>query len=124
MRTKSVEAGIGKITLVVLLCSLLALFYSVFKVLPFYYYYYELRNHAESLARVSDDLSDEQLRQKMEEKMKELGIPAKTEDLVVERYLSQLRISLSYREEFYVKFRGKEHILRVFPFKIDVRRDY
>jgi hypothetical protein len=124
MRIKSIEAGIGKITLVVLVCFVSALVYSIFKVIPFYYYYYELRNHAESLARVSDELSDDQLRQKMEEKMKELGIPAKTEDLVVERYLSQLRISLSYQEEFYLKFKGREHILKVFPFKIDVRRDY
>ncbi len=124
MALRNVEAGIGKLTLLVFGTIGAAVIYSAFKIIPFYYYFYELRNHAESIARVSDELTEEEIRTKMLTRMKELGIPANPEDLRVGRYMSQLEISLEYREEFYIRFKGKDHVLKVFPFKIDVRTNY
>jgi hypothetical protein len=124
MALHKIEAGIGKLTLLVFGTIAGALIYSAFKIIPFYYYFYELRNHAESIARVSDELTEEEIRNKMLTRMKELGIPAKPEDLRVGRYMSQLEISLEYREEFYIRFKDKDYVLKVFPFKIDIRTNY
>ena len=124
MKTSQRETGIGKFTLLFFGTIFGVIFYSAFKIIPFYYYFYELRNHAESIARVSDELTDDEIRARMVQRMKELGIPADPESLVVERYMSQLRIELAYQEEFYITFKGKDHIIKVFPFKIDVRTNY
>ncbi len=124
MKTTRRETGIGKFTLLFFGTIFGVIFYSAFKIIPFYYYFYELRNHAESIARVSDELTDDEIRARMVQRMKELGIPADPESLVVERYMSQLRIELAYQEEFYITFKGKDHIIKVFPFKIDVRTNY
>lgn len=124
MKTSQRETGIGKFTLLFFGTIFGVIFYSAFKIIPFYYYFYELRNHAESIARVSDELTDDEIRARMVQRMKELGIPADPESLVVERYMSQLRIELAYQEEFYITFKGKDHIIKAFPFKIDVRTKY
>jgi hypothetical protein len=124
MKTAQRETGIGKLTLIFFGTIFGVIFYCAFKIIPFYYYFYELRNHAKSIALVSDELTDDEIRARIVQRMKELGIPAKPESLVVERYMSQLRIELVYQEEFYITFKGKDHVIKVFPFKIDVRTDY
>ncbi len=124
MKSIMKEAGIGKLTLLVFGTAIGLVVYCGFKIIPFYYYFYELRNHAESLGRVSAELTDDEIRVRMLERMKQLGIPADPEALVVERYMSETRIELAYNEEFYINFRGKDHVLKVFPFKIEVRTNY
>jgi hypothetical protein len=90
--------------------------YCGYQIIPFYYYFYELQNQMDALARVADLETDQNIRKKLEYHMKKMQIPADISDLKIVREGSAIRLSLSYKEIFYIRFQGKTHDIHVFPF--------
>lgn len=116
------ESGIGKFTAIVFGAIFGALIYSGFKILPFYYYYYELLNQMDSMARVASTMTDKEIRSRLEYEIRHMQIPVLPEDLIVKREDAKIIISLEYQEEFYVSFKDKDYTIRVFPFHAYVER--
>ncbi len=92
--------------------------------MPFFYYYYEFKNHVDSTCKVAREYTDGEIRFKLTQRIKELGIPAAPEALVINRFENSIRVVLNYQEEFYIRFKGKDHIIHTFPFKIDETTKY
>lgn len=108
--------GASKLTLAVFLSLLGAVLYCGYKILPFYYYHYELRNQMAAAIRQASLFSDLEIRRKLLYQINWMQIPAREEDLKIERFDGRMRISLPYSEVFYITWRGKEHVIHVFDF--------
>lgn len=121
---RKVEAGLGKLTLLVFGTLIGVIVYCAAEILPFYYYYYELQNDIYSVSVVADQYTDDEVRQKILQRIKELEIPVEPESLIIERNTEDIRIAIKYEEEFYIKFKGKYHTIHIFPFKIDMVTRY
>jgi len=115
------EQGIGKITFLVFATLICAAIYTGFRVLPFYYYYYELRNQMEAAIRVSSSETDEEIRKKLNYHIRKMDLPVGSneelrEALRIDHEGDRMRISLSYTEIFDVDFMGKNYVIRKFNF--------
>lgn len=113
--------GIGKLTLLVFGLLLAAIVYSAYRILPFYYYYFELVNHMEQVIKVASTETDQELRKKIVYHMKKMQIPASPEELKIVRDGNHMLISLKYEEIFYLTFRGKDY--DIYKFKFDARAE-
>ncbi|NMC63559.1 MAG: hypothetical protein GYA55_10390 [SAR324 cluster bacterium] len=110
------EKGAGYLTLIVFGAILVSAVYSASKILPFFYYYYELQSHMESMIRVAQDQSDQEIRKKLLAYIKKVEIPAREQDLKIVRGDKWMKIRLPYREVFYISWRGKDYIIHTFDF--------
>lgn len=110
------QRGMGRITLLVFSAIGAALLFAGYQILPFYYYYYELVNQMEAVIKVAGLENDRVIRNKLAYHIKKLQIPAEIEDLKIAREGTRMRISLKYEEVFYVRWKGKNYDLKVFPF--------
>ena len=110
------EKGVGYITLFVFGLLFVAAFYSASKILPFYYYYYDLQNQMESLIRVASDNTDQQIRKKLMYFIKKYDIPARDQDLQISRGSNMMKIQLRYKEVFYATWQGKDYDIHTFEF--------
>lgn len=115
-RKSSQERGIGRLTLIVFGTLGAAVLFCAYQIMPFYYYYYELLNQMEAVIQVAGIESDKAIRTKLAYHMKKLQIPAEIDDLKITREGNRMRLSLKYEEVFYIRYRGKDYDLRVFPF--------
>lgn len=100
-----------------------AVLYTGYHVLPFYYYYYELKNHMFEAIRVASIYTDDELRQKLVYQIKWMEIPADPQELVIERSDGYMRISLSYDEVFYFTWQGKDYEIYTFHFDAEEEGD-
>ncbi len=123
-KTSSNDRGVGKLTILVFGTIIAVTLYTAYRVVPFFYYFYEMQTQVHAVSRVASELTDDEIRKRLLERIKELGIPAKPEALVLNRYENKLRVMLKYEEEFFITYDGKDHTIRVFPFKIDVTTKY
>ena len=121
---KNSEKGIGALTLIVFGSFLIAFVYTFYSVAPFYYYYFEMRNHVKAAGLVAGELRDDQIRKRLLGYMKEFEIPASESDLVINRQDNSIRIVLEYKEEFYIRYKGKDYSIYIFPFLIDETIQY
>lgn len=111
------EKGAGSLTLVVFGALVIAVVYSASKILPFFYYYYDLQNQMATLISVAQDNSDKEIRKKLLRFMEKAGIPAGDKDLLIKRKENNtMTISLPYKEVFYITFRGRDYIIYTFYF--------
>lgn len=109
--------GMGKLSAFFLLAVFGVAVWLGFKILPFYYYYYELVNQFESHIRVASTNTDKEIRDKLMYHIKKLEIPIdKPEDLVIQRINKRMIISLPYQEVLYVEWGEKTYDLHVFKF--------
>lgn len=118
------KLGIGKLTVIIFGAIAFAIGWTAYHVLPFYYYFFELRSNMEQLAKMGSEFDDEEIRKKLKAKIKELGIPADPERLIVSRYDGLLKISLPYEEILYFTWDGKDHDLHIFKFLAEAERRY
>lgn len=111
------EKGAGYLTLIVFGAFLIAAVYSALKIIPFFYYYYELQNHMEALIRVAQDETDQSIRKKLLYYIRKAEIPAREKDLLIMRGEKTMKIRLPYKEVFYVPWRGKDYVIYTFEFE-------
>lgn len=92
--------------------------YIGYRVLPFYYSYYEILGLMENQAAKSQVLTDIEMRKTILEKIKKLNIPFSTEDtLRIVRTGGRTKIDFKYKEVLDVDFgNGRYYKLWVFEF--------
>jgi len=122
--TRQGEHGIGKLTLLVFGTLIAVAAFTAYNVLPFYYYYYDLKNQFSQVITVASVESDEEIRKKLMYFIKKYQIPCEPEDLKVERSDGTMRISLKYREVFYVTWQGKDYTVHEFDFDATVEEAF
>lgn len=110
------QTGASKLTLLVFGLIVGAALYSAYHILPFYYYFYELKSHMQSVIRVASTESDAEIRRRLLYHIKKYELPVEPEDLKVIRNDRHMQISLDWQEVFYVTFRGKDYDIYVFNF--------
>jgi hypothetical protein len=116
--------GAGLLTWIVFGTVIAAGAFAAYQILPFYYYYYELRNHFEQVIKVASLETDAEIRKKLMYHIKKYQIPCEPEDLKIERSDDTMTVSLAYDEVFYIRFNGKEYTLHTFHFDATVTKKY
>jgi hypothetical protein len=114
--SSSLKRGAGKLTVSVFLVLIGTVLFCAYKVLPFYYYYYELQNQMAAAIRTASVYNDAEIRKKLWTQIKWMQIPAKPEALKIERFDGRMRISLPYSEVFYITWQDKEYDIHTFDF--------
>jgi len=115
------ERGIGRLTLLLFGAVIAALIFTGYNVIPFYYYYFELTNQLEALVASKERTNDVELRKRIMAVVKELEIPADERDIRIDRRDGFIEVSLSYKEIFYVAWRGRDLDLHTFQFTAHAR---
>ena len=123
------EAGMSKLTFLVFALIIGAAIYTGYRVLPFYYYFYELRNQMEAAVRVASEENDEGIRKKLVYHIRKMDLPVGSDDelrdaLKIERDGGRMRISLPYEEVYDVDVNGKNYVLYRFKFHAYVDKAY
>lgn len=109
---KSPKKGAPGVRLVVLAL----LVFLGYKVVPFYYYYYDLKSNCSQLLRNAAVLSDEELRRDLVEVAQRHGVEATPRDIGIQRVGSRIKIWLHYQEHLDVTFKGRTLTLYTFDF--------
>ncbi|RIL06887.1 MAG: hypothetical protein DCC75_10460 [Proteobacteria bacterium] len=110
------QAGASGVTITVFLVILGALVFCGYHILPFYYYYFDLENQFDQVIKVASTETDQEIRRKLRYYIEKYEIPAEIEDLKIERDGNRMRISLPYKEIFYITWQGKDYDLHTFEF--------
>lgn len=108
--------GVGKITFLVFSAIFGAIAYAAYQIIPFYYYYFDLKSQFKQVIKVASVDTDEEIRRKLMTFIKLYQIPVEPEDLRIERSDNTMKISLKYQEVFYVTFQGKDYTIHTFDF--------
>ena len=118
------NSGASKLTLLIFGTIIAAVVYSAFQILPFYYSYFELLNQMEAHTRIASTESDEEIRKRLWYHIKKLEIPCDPEDLKITRADGKMKISMQYKEEYYLTWEGKDYTIHIFDFDATVERTY
>ena len=108
--------GASKLTTFVFLTIFGVAFFCAYKIVPFYYYFFEIQNQMEQVIRVASTENDKEIRKKLEYHIKANELPVKMEDLKIVREGRTIKVSLKYSEIFYITFRAKDYDLYEFKF--------
>lgn len=107
-RTKGVP-GVRFVTLAILV-------FLGYKVVPFYYYYFDLKSNCSQLLRNAAVLSDEELRRDLIEVAQRHGVEVTPRDIGIQRVGSRIKIWLHYQEHLDITFKGSTLTLYTFDF--------
>lgn len=110
------QSGVGRLTILVFGTLAAVAVFCGYQILPFYYCYFEITNQMEQVIRVASTNTDKEIREKLLYHIKKLELPVEPDDLRIERDAGVMRISLPYREIFYVTWKGKDYDLHTFEF--------
>ena len=94
---------------------ILVLFVS-YKVVPFYYYYFDIQSNCAQVLRNAAVESDEELRRDLLEVVRRNGIEKEARDIGIQRIGGRIKIWLNYQEELEVSLMGKSFTLYRFDF--------
>ena len=119
--SRNPEAGIGKLTVMVFGTLIAVTIYCTYEILPFYYYYYELKNQMEAGIHVASTDTDKEIRDKLKYHIRKMDLPVGDDDMLqeslkIERDDNLMRISLPYVEVFSLRWGEKEYVLHRFKF--------
>ncbi len=93
-----------------------------YKVVPFYYYYYDLKSNCSQVLRNAAVESDEELRRDLLEVAQKHGIEVTARDIGIQRVGSRIKIWLKYQEHLDVSFKGRTITLYTFDFTPSAER--
>ena len=116
--------GVSKLTLLIFAVIVSALIYSAYCIMPFYYYYYDLQNQFKQVIKVASTETDKEIRDKLNYYIDRYEIPARHEDLKIERLGRRMKISLHYTKVFYVTWRDKDYDIHKFKFHAYAEGDF
>lgn len=127
MRNKSLSKdhrGISALTFLVFGAIVAVICYCAYYVMPFYYYYYELQAHMQQAIKVASTETDQEIRKRLMYHIKQYELPVDPEELKIERLEGRMKISLPYKEIFYINWKGKDYIIHEFDFHAYAEGDY
>ncbi len=112
------EAGFLSFGPLLFILLVLVTVFSSFKIIPFYYSYYELQNLFQAQAEVATISKDSEIIDIIDRAMKKLEVPADVKDLRIRRESGKIIIELSYSEVFFIDFgEGYDYDIWEFDFK-------
>jgi hypothetical protein len=91
-----------------------------YQVIPWYYYYFDLRNQIAAVMRNGAIESDEELKGKMAAVVATAGISSRPRDIVIERSADAIRARLLYTESCSVTVMGRTIELFSMDFNLSV----
>ena len=110
------DRAVSKLTVIVFSFLIGLLLFCAFKIIPFYYYFFEVQNQMRQAIKLAASESDETIRKKIEAHIKANELPVKPENFKISRDGRTIQISLKYSEIFYITFRGRDYDLHEFKF--------
>lgn len=93
-----------------------------YKLVPLYYYYFDIKTNCSQVLRNAAVESDEELRRDLLEVVQRHGIDATARDIGIQRVGSRIKIWLNYQEHLDVSFGGKTVTLYTFNFSPSAER--
>ena len=93
-----------------------------YKILPFYYYYFDIKSNCAQVLRNAAVKSDEELRRDLLDVALRNGIEVEARDIGIQRVGSRIKIWLSYQEHLDVSLMGKSLTLYTFDFTPSAER--
>ena len=87
-----------------------------YKVVPFYYYYFDIKSNCAQVLRNADVRSDEELRREWLELIRNHGIEKEPRDIGIQRIGGRVKMWLNYQEPLEVSFMGRSFTLYSFDF--------
>lgn len=98
--------------------------YLLYAVVPFYYYYFDLKNHMRRAISVAAVESDEEIRRSLMAVVRRHGISCGDRDLQVSRQGDTIELGLSYTEGVKVAMFGREATLWTLAFDASAKGRY
>jgi hypothetical protein len=129
MNTEVVEPGVpttapssgGLIGVLRGVALIIALFLG-YKVVPFYYYYYDLKSYFAQVIREAEGASDDDIRAKVLAMVRQHGIGSDARDIRVQRIGNRIKVWVDYHESLDVWVAGKRVTLFTFAFSPSAER--
>lgn len=106
---------------IMLCCLALIIVFVLYNVIPFYYYYFEIKNQMFKLSNLANEKTDIEIKEKLYAQIKYLKIPARKDDIIITRTRNEIKISLEYNEVFYITIGKKDYDLYIFNFLAEVK---
>lgn len=122
--TKTNESAASRLTLIIFGLIFGSAFYAAYSIIPFFYYYYDLQNQMEAMARLAGEFSDKEIREKLKYHMKKMDIPADISDVIITRDSGVIKISLDYLEVFEITLLDKDYTIYEFPLQASASYKY
>ena len=95
-----------------------------YKVVPFYYYYYDIKTYCAQVIREPAVVSDEEIRTKVFALVRQHGIDKDARDIRVQRIGGRIKVWVDYEESLDVWVGDKRITLFTFPFSPSAERVY
>ena len=117
------QKGAGLLTLFVFGLIVWAGGWYLFRYVPIQYRFYELQSTMHSICRVSKELSEKELRIRLIDQMKDIGVPGDVESVVMDRNGESVRIQYEYGEKIIFHFFDKSYLIQKFHFSLNVSEE-
>lgn len=95
-----------------------------YKVVPFYYYYYDLKSYCAQVIREAAVTSDDEIRAKVLAVVRQHGIEKDARDIRVQRIGGRIKVWVDYKESLDVWVAGERLTLFTFAFSPSAERVY
>lgn len=112
------ECGLGKFSAIFLVSIFGITAFLGYNIFPFYYYYFELQSHMDTVIRMAGTLTQKEIRKRLWDQIKWMEIPVEPKDLKIAKDGEVLKISLEYTEVFYITWQEKDHVIHTFHFHV------
>jgi len=110
------QKAVAKGDPLVRLCLVALLLFVGYKVVPFYYYYFDIKSKCAQVLQNADVRSDEELRREWLEVIRNHGIEKEPRDIGIQRIGGRIKMWLNYQEELDVSLLGHHLTLYTFDF--------
>ena len=95
----------------------------LYKIIPLYYYYFEIQNQMITLSKDAAIKTDLEIKEKLHEQIKYLQIPATKDDIAIQRSGAKIKITIKYKEVIYFTINNKDYDLFVLNFSPTVKNE-
>ena len=95
----------------------------LYKIIPLYYYYFEIKNQMITLSKDAAIKTDLEIKEKLHEQIKYLQIPATKDDIAIQRSGAKIKITIKYKEVIYFTINNKDYDLFVLNFSPTVKNE-
>lgn len=104
-------------------CAAIVVFLG-YKIIPFYYYYFDLKSNAAQVIKNAAVESDDEIRRSLFEVVKRNGVSVDPREIRIQRNGGRIRIWMSYKEVLDVAVFGRTVELYTFEFVPSAERSY
>ena len=95
----------------------------LYKIIPLYYYYFEIKNQMITLSKDAAIKTDLEIKEKLHEQIKYLQIPATKDDIAIQRSGAKIKITIKHKEVIYFTINNKDYDLFVLNFSPTVKNE-